>query len=108
MAGHQAASPQRGGGEGGPEGSGEKRQDRVGFCRRKDKLCSWCSVEHNRLMECVSMDNPPHPRDPQSGGSMEATARSRAFSKLARPSAPMAGFTGRHDNKNTGVRYKYS
>ena len=42
-----------------------KREDRVGFSRRKDKLCSWCSVENNRLMECVSMDNPPHPRDPQ-------------------------------------------
>ena len=75
-------------GEGGTEAqrAAVKRQDRIGF-GRKDKLCSWCWAEHNRLMECVSMDNPPHPRDPQSSGSKEATARSRAFIKLARSRA---------------------
>ena len=41
------------------------------------------------FMECVSKEIPPHPGDPQSGGSREATARSRAFNKLARSSAPI-------------------
>ena len=45
-----------GGGDGGPEArAAVKRQD----FSRKDKLCSWCSVEHQRLMECVNKDNPP-------------------------------------------------